>query len=50
MKGHECNAELCTFIYCYDKCSSTSLQIAEKTQKYTYVQTLDTYFRHKRSE
>jgi len=44
MKGHKCNAEICTFIYCGDKRSSTSLQVAEKTQrKDTYVQNLDTY-------
>jgi len=47
MKGHKCNAEICTFIYCGDKRSSTSLQVAEKTQrKDTYVQNLDTYFSH----
>jgi len=44
MKGHNCNAEIYAFIYCGDIRSSTSLQIAEKTQrKDTYVQNLDTY-------
>jgi len=33
MKGHKCNAGICTLIYSGDKRSSTFLQIAEKTPR-----------------